>query len=303
MEMKLRHVLELWAYYVGSALIRSLPVSLVQRLTAATARAVFDRGGKRARYTLVNLRIAFPELSEEERYRIGRESFVHFTWNMVDLMRSEKWSEDQIRQRFSMSGVETFHDAVAQGNGVLLLTLHLGNFELGALAAPLWGMDVTWVARPIGNKLLYERVSAQRTRTGGKIIGKRGVASTILKELQEGKAVGILNDQYAKRSRGVLVPFFGARCSTTAGAAAVVLRAGASVVPAYMVRDGPDHHAANFLPPMKIQVTGNKEHDVAALTADINRAYEEMIRRHPEQYWWHTRRYRHSPDLPEDLYD
>jgi KDO2-lipid IV(A) lauroyltransferase len=300
---KLRQALEFYGFSVGAALIRSLPLSTAQRLAAALARAVFNRGGKRVGYTLVNLRIAFPELAEQERRQIGRESYVHFAWNMIDLVRSEKWSDDEIRRHVRMVGVENFNAAMEKGKGALLLTLHLGHFELGSLAAPLWGVRAVFVGRPLTNQRLYERVSAQRTRTGGGLIGKRGVALRIARELRKGNAVGLLNDQYSKRARGVFVPFFGVRCSTTAGAAMISLRTGAPVLPGFVVRDAADHHTATILPALETQTTGDLERDILSATADYNRAYEEIIRRHPEQYWWHTRRYRHSPDLPEDPYD
>ena len=299
----MRFFFEYWGYRIGAVVIRFLPLRFLQAVGARGARLVYRRGGKRVSFVRTNLGIAFPELSEEERGRIGQESFVHFTWNLIDMLRAEVWTAEEIRERVSLDGIEHYDKAMAAGKGVLLLTLHMGNFELGSLSGPLFGVDATFVGRPIRNKYLYERLSRLRTRTGSGLIGKRDIVPSILRELRKGRAVGILNDQYSKRSRGIFVPFFGVRCSTSAGVGMLALRSGAPVLPSYVVRDGPDHNHGTILPPIEFERTGRLKEDLAAVTTAFNRSYEGIIRQHPEQYWWNTRRYRHSPDLPSEPYD
>ncbi|MFQ5514513.1 MAG: lysophospholipid acyltransferase family protein [Myxococcota bacterium] len=301
--MKLGYRLEYYGFRLGATAVRWLPLSASQRFAAWIAERSFARGGKRVRYTLANLRLCFPELSERERYEIGRVSYIHLAWNAVDFMRLGSWSEQEIRRRFRLEGVEHYQAALAEGRGVMLLTLHLGNFELGALGAPLYGVGATWVGRPMSNTQLYRYLSRQRTRTGGGLIGKRNIAPSILRVLRKGGAVGILNDQYTRRSQGVFAPFFGLRCSTSPGVAMLALRSGALVLPTYVVRDAPDHHTGRILPPLKLELSGDRRLDIAAITAACNEAYESIIRRHPDQYWWFTRRFRHSPDLDRDPYD
>ncbi len=300
--MTLRQVIEFQLFRLSGSLLRVLPLPTAQRLGAAVARRIFDRGDERVGYALVNLRIAFPELTEEERRQIGRESYVHFAWNVIDHVRAERWSDDEVRKHIRIDGLEHLDAALEQGKGALLLVPHMGNFELGSMGMALVDGQIAWVARPMRNPLIWRQVSRQRTRTGGELIQKRQAAPRILRALRRGRAVGILNDQYTRGTRGVFVPFFGVRCSTTAGVAMIALRTGAPVLPAYMWRDAPDHHTAKILPPLEIVPSGDRERDIEEATAAYNRAYEEAIRRHPEQYMWATRRYRRSPDLPPAPY-
>ncbi len=80
--MKPRQLLEFQALRLSSSLIRGLPLPAAQRLAAAGARRIFNRGGERVGYALVNLRIAFPELSEEARREIGRQSYsIEVEWS------------------------------------------------------------------------------------------------------------------------------------------------------------------------------------------------------------------------------
>ncbi len=300
--MSTRQVLEFHGYRIGAAALRALPLPSAQRLAAAAARRIFDRGGERVGYALVNLRIAFPELSEEARREVGRESYVHFAWNLLDVIRSERWSDDEVRQHMRIDGLEHLEAALAKGEGALLLVPHLGNFELGSMALPLLGLSVAWVVRPMRNKLIWQHVTRQRTRTGGELISKRRAAPQILRVLRQGRVVGILNDQYPHGTSAVFVPFFGVRCATTSGVATIALRSGAPVLPVYAVRDAPDHHVGTIQPALETPRSGDRKRDIEAATAAYNRAYEEVIRRYPEQYMWATRRFRHSPDLPANPY-
>ena len=222
---------------------------------------------------------------------------------MLDFARAERWTDDEIRSRVRFEGLEHLEGALKQGRGAIGLTLHLGNFELLNLAAPLVGLRAAVVARPMANRLLYNHVVRNRSRPGNLIIDRRRAARAILQALRSGLVVGILNDQYMRRSRGVFVPLFGLRCSTSAGPAALALRAGAPVLPAYVFRDGPDHHRVRIEPALEPPRTGERERDIVEYSSRMNAALERIIRAHPEQYMWAHRRFRHSPDLEGNPYD
>ena len=301
----MRHRLELWAYLLGSATLRALPLATSQRLAAVAASAYFRLRGKRVRWMLTNLRFAYPEASEEEIAELGRKSYVHFAWNLVDVARAEKWTDDDLRARMSSVGLDELCKLLDRGKGALLLTLHVGSFDLAlclvSMELPERGFAA--VSRPLRNELLARRMIRLRSGHGAELIPhKRVAARGMLRALRQGRPVGVLNDQYSSRARGVFVPLFGVRCSTSIGVATLALRTGAPVVPAYVVRDGPDHHTITFLPPLEMEVSGDREGDIEAATAQYNRALEEIIRRHPEQWMWAHRRFRHSPDLKGDPY-
>ncbi|MCE2390049.1 MAG: lysophospholipid acyltransferase family protein [Proteobacteria bacterium] len=300
--MSLKHRAEYAAVAAATALSGSLPLAASQRALAAVARCYFERGGRRVGYALTNLRIAFPELSETRRRAIGRESYVHSAWNVLDWLRSTHWSESEISDRFEVSGLERLRAALAQGRGALAVTLHTGNFELFAKVAPVWGVPVSHVGRTMSNRRLYERVLHERTRTGAEVIDRRSAAPAILRALRRGHVVVLLIDQYARRNQSVFAPLFGKRCSTTAGAATLALRTGAPVVPLYSVRVGPDRHRAHILDPIEVPASGDRRRDIERATAAYNAALERVIREYPEQWMWAHRRFRHSPDLDGPVY-
>ena len=297
-----KELAEYAAFRSAVAALRALPLPTAQAIAARGARALFARGRKRVDYVLANLRIAFPEKTEEERREIGRESWVQLAWNLIDVARGRDWKADDIRARVDFEGKEIADTVLAAGKSAVCLTLHLGNFELLVRAVPLFGIPLSVIGRPLGNRLLREEIIRQRTGTGAELLLHRNVLPQMLRLIHKGRVVAILNDQYARRSRGVFVPLFGVRASTSLGPAILALRTGAPVVPAYSTRTGPDHHRLVVRPPIETPDTGDRRRDAELLTARCNAAMEEIIRAHPEQWMWSHRRFRHSPDLPGDPY-
>ena len=297
-----RELAEYAAFRTAVTAIAALPLATSQRLAAGAARALFDRGGKRVAYVLANLRIAFPDLPEEERRRIGRESYVSFAYGLIDVARGRHWTEDDIRARVEVEGLEIGNAVMALGKGVAVLTLHIGSFEVLVRAVPVYGFPLTVIGRPVTNRLFAAELLRQRQSTGSEMLMHRDVLPKMLRAVKKGRAVAVLNDQYARRSRGVFVPFLGVRASTSLGLAVLALRSGAPVVPAYSVRVGPDHHRFVIRPPIESPDTGDRRKDAEILTARANEALGEIIRAHPEQWMWSHRRFRHSPDLPGDPY-
>jgi KDO2-lipid IV(A) lauroyltransferase len=251
---------------------------------------------------LVNLRLAFPEWSETQRRVLARQSWIQLVWNVIDIARSARWGEAEFREHVSIDGVECLEKALGQGKGALVLTLHMGNFELAIRALPRLEAPFSAVGRAMRNPWIREHIFAQRERMGAVLLPSRRVAPKILRALGKGHAVPILNDQYVRPSKGVWAPLFGVRCSTSPGIATLSLRSGAPIVPCFTLRDEPDHHRIIFLPALQFDGSGDRPRDIEALTALCNEATEAIIRKHPEQWMWSHRRFRYSPDLPEHPY-
>lgn len=280
------------------AVVRALPPQRVYSAVGWLARAGFRGGTKYSRWAMVNLRIAFPELPDSVLSEIGARSFANLAWDGLDMLRAETWNEAALRQHVSIQGLEHLNAALAQGKGVLLMALHLGNFELAVRALAQQGVRVAAVARPFGSPALWQHVVRRREQWGVEVYERDGAARSMLRALRKGTVVCVLNDQYAHRAGSVPARMFGLRARTWAGIATLSLRTGTPVVPAYPVRDGLDHHTLYLDPAVASPtLTGDRPADVVALTESYNAVIEALIRKYPEHWTWVNRRFRRSPDL------
>jgi Kdo2-lipid IVA lauroyltransferase/acyltransferase len=240
---------------------------------------------------LDNLRLAFrAERGSGELRHIGRRSFQHLGMNLVEACVLMFRPSDVLLRRMEIDGLEHLKDAVGQGRGVLLLTAHLGNWELLAAAHPLTGLPLSVVLRPLDQPQLGRVVERLRRRTGAELISKRRALRDVLDALRRGRMVGILLDQNATRAEGIFVPFFGTLASTSRSLAVLALRTEAPVVPVFIRRLEDGRHLIEvrpLLPP--------PEGDVVALTACFNETIEAAIRRAPEQWFWLHRRWKTRP--------
>ena len=273
---------------------------------ALRAGAVLGRMGavlfrRRAREALANLRRALPELSEEERAALWRRSTEDLGRAAAEWARLPRLSEQDLLARVDVMGLEHLVKAAARGRGVLAVTAHYGNWEYipAVIRARLPDLRFSVVGRTMPSPQLQAWIETRRTRGGGEVLPQD--ARAILRSLRSGTILGVLVDHYTRERRGgVLAPFLGLRAWTTPGPALLALRSGAAIVPVHIRRISGPAHRIEIEPELELPQTGDRTRDVAAATALMNQAIERWIRADPAPWTWSHRRFRHSPDLPED---
>jgi len=299
----LRHAIEVAAARAAMALVGALPERVALALGAAIGRAAGVLLPRRARISLANLRVAFPELDDAARRRIFRENMAELGRNAVEWARLPSLSPEALRERVEIVGLEHLRGALAKGRGVFSVTAHFGNWEMlpAVMHAAAPDTRVVFVGRTLRNAALYRLIIERREQGGGELLPQD--ARPILRALRDGKTVGVLVDQYTtQRHGGVLAPFLGVQAWTNAGPALLALRTGAAIVPAHVRRLGPGRHRLSFDPEIELVTTGDRDADVREAVTRINEALSRFIRSAPAGWLWSHRRFRRSPDVPEDLY-
>ena len=245
-----------------------------------------------------NLERAFArERSAAELDRLCRESFGHLGMTLVEACTFFFRPPSFLLSRVDVEGVDHLKAAAAHGRGILLLTAHLGNWELLAAAHVHTGYPLSVVVRPLDSAVLDRVVTHFRERGGVEVIPKRHALRGVRDALRRGRMVGILLDQNASRREGVFVPFFGEPASTSKSLALLALWSGAPVVPVFIQRDTAGSHRVTIEPALPPPETGDREKDVATLTAAFSRVVESRIRQSPEQWFWMHRRWRTRPGV------
>ena len=249
---------------------------------------------RRRAVTRDNLARAFGnELRPSELERLARRSFEHLGMNLAEVCVLLFRPRSVVLARLELAGHEHLDKAAAEGKGVLLLSAHLGNWELFAAAHALTAFELSVVVRPLDEPLLQRLAKRLRRRSGAELIEKQRGLREVLEALRRGRLVGVLLDQNSSRAEGVFVPFFGVPASTSKGLAVISLRTGAPVVPVFIRRIGGGRHRVEFDAPVPRPDDG----DVLSYTAAFNRAIESGIRRAPEQWFWMHERWRTRPRL------
>ena len=255
------------------------------------------------RHAETNLRIAFPEMPEHERERIKRNVFRNLGRLLGEVTQFPKLNRDNVKNVVTYEGLEHYVNAVNSGRGVILLTGHIGAWELSVFAHSINGYPMSFLKRNVDNPLVERLGEQYRSRFGNRSIDKKGSVREIIKTLKSGGVIGILADLNTSRDEGVFCDFFGTPACTTAGVATLALRTGALVVPGYLLWDeAAQIHRLHFEPPVEMIDTGNQKEDVQTNTARYTKVLENVIRRHPNQWLWIHRRWKTRPVGEPGLY-
>ncbi len=306
-DVRARGLARTWIEYAAAWTILKI-VSLAPRAIAlkagqmvgALAYAVLPHLRRRAE---TNLRLAFPDLDERERARIRRGAFRNLGRLLGEVSHFPRLNRKNISSIVEYEGLENYTNAVAQGRGVILLTGHIGAWELSVYAHSVYGYPMSFLARRVDNPMVEQLAESYRARYGNRSIDKKGSVREVLKTLKSGGVVGILADLNASREEGVFCDFFGVEACSTAGVATLALRTGAVVLPGYLIWDEVARiHRLHFDPPVETINTGNQKEDVIANTARYTKVLESVIRRHPDHWLWIHRRWRTRPEGEREIY-
>ena len=287
-----------WAVFRAALLLgRVLPLSLLRPAGVALARMAFLLADRDRRRAIEHLAVAFPQMETGERSRLLRRAVRHVGLIFAEVVWLFSARPKQVRDICDLEGDEHLRQALETARGAVLVTGHCGNWELLNARLGVAGIPMTIAVREAYDPRVDRAASVLRARFGTEVVHRGGSAGRRLAgALQQNRVVGLLIDQDIRDVPGVFVPFFGSDAWTPSGAAALALRAGCPVVPAFVERLPDGRHRVVVHPPLPIPDTGDAASDVHRLTAAATTAIEAQIRRVPEQWVWHHRRWRTRPD-------
>lgn len=288
----LRHRVEYALYRTISQGLRTAPERVADRLGAGlgwlTARTLRPRWD----VAMSQLALAFPDREPAWWRRVARRSYAHLGAEAIAMVRMSTSEPKDVARRTRMIGFEPVEESLKRGQGVVCVTGHFGNWEIGGAAVAARGYPVDVVVARQRNQLFDARIDHSRALLGMNVIPRGEAPAKVLASLREGRFVGILGDQDA-RNAGVFVDFFGRPASTARGPSVLSIRAGARLVVAAAVREpGPKPCYSVRFEPVDVPRTGHLAEDVHAMTQAYTRRLEDFVRERPEQYFWLHRRWK-----------
>jgi Kdo2-lipid IVA lauroyltransferase/acyltransferase len=287
-------------------------VAAMERLSFRRAGVLGERIGRLGYWPLGirravverQLSAALPERSPEDIERIARETYAQLGRTSVETAILPAYNAAEIVSLFEdVQGWSIIEERLARGKGLILVTGHLGNWELGGAYLAARGVPIDVVARHMANPLFDRYLTRTRQQIGMEVVHDEEAVRRVPRSLRSGRAVAFLVDQGAVGLASTWVPFFGRYAKTPRGPAVFALRLDAPIVFGAAVRRPSGRYQLTF-EPIDVAPTGDREADVDRIVADYTSTLERWVRRTPEQYFWHHRRWKHQrPGTPPELGD
>ena len=277
-----------WLFRLAILVTRPLPLRLGywfgERVALICYWVIFPRHRK-----ALNANLAHVLRSNDRRFvdSVARRSFRNFGKYVVDFIHYPVMTRDEVRRRLRFDQWGTLEETRRSGRGVLIATIHFGNWDLGAAALAAYDYPINAIADTFRYEPMNDLVQGSRKRLGMHVIGHDRLGPTVFKALRRGEMLAMLVDVPSPETQ-ILVDFFGAPASVSSAAARIALRTNAWVVPAVVLRGPQDDMIIRPIidPSLRdFQPSGDEQHDVVELTQRIVTSIESTIRDYPDQWF------------------
>jgi Kdo2-lipid IVA lauroyltransferase/acyltransferase len=300
----LSHYAEYAALRGMVAALTSLSFSRAGSIGARIATLGYKPFGIRREVVERQIAAAMPELTTEDVRRIARASYANLGRTTVEAAVLPALGREHVLSVFEgADGWELIENALSAGRGILIVTGHLGNWELAGSYVAARGVPLDAIARHMANPLFDGYVTRTRERLGMHIVHDEDAVRRVPRAIRSNRAVAMLIDQGAVGLASTWVPFFGRLAKTPRGPAVFALRLDAPVIFGCALRQPSGKYRLSF-ERVPVERTADTEADVERIVAAYTAVLERWVRRAPEQYFWHHRRWKHQrPDTPPELGD
>ncbi len=278
-------------------LMHFLPFRVLVWVGTTLGSLLYLIAAERRRVGSINLKLCFPDLSEEARKKLLREHFKMFARGLIE--RSILWwsSAEYISSLIRVEGVEHFE--AVKDKPSILLTPHFVGMDVGGQWIAQHADTVCMYANQ-KNLYLTELLLKKRARfRNQRLYSRQQGLRPILKGMRAGMPFIYPPDQDQGVKDGAFIPFFGVPAATMTSVARIAQMAGAKVVPSITrLLPGGAGYVLTFYPAWENYPSG----DDIADTRRVNEFIEDRVREMPEQYFWLHKRFKTRPPGEERFY-
>ena len=266
------------------------------------ARVAYKPIGIRRGVVERQIAAAFPDRSPSEVEVLAGRSYESLGRTSIETATMPGTSTPDILARVErVEGWEHVEHGLALGNGVILVTGHLGNWELGGAYFAARGVPIDVVARGMANPIFEAYVTRTRRKIGMEVIHDKDAVRRTPRSLRDNRCVAFVSDHDALGLASTFVPFFGRPAKTPRGPAVFALRFDVPVLFVAIVRESSGKYAV-LIDRVPVHPTGDREADIDTIVLTYTQILERYVRIYPEQYFWQHRRWRRQPpDTPVHL--
>jgi len=276
-------------YKVGEALSLSMPLKIAYSVAKFLSAFYYIFAFRDRRMVTDNLRVIFPRKNKKEISAIRLHVFLNFAKYLVDFLRFKKLDMDYIKRNVSIIGIENVENGIKAGKGVILITAHLGNWELGGVVISQLGYPLLSVALPHKSDKVNEFFNNKRESKGMEVLPLGRAAKGCIRALRHNRLLALVGDRDFT-DKGRVTEFFGKPALLPEGAAVFALQTQAAIIPGFMLRNKDDSFNLIFEKPLNFTLTNDREKDLDIIISKCKDVFERYIRSYPDQ-WYMFRRF------------
>ena len=273
-----------YLFVLGKIVAKTFPRRVSYAIARFCAKLHFYFSPKDRETILYNLSAILPK---EKRDLCAKNAFINFAYYLVDFFRQDKLNKSFIDKYVTVQGLENLDTAFKNNQGVIILTAHLGNYELGAAVASILGYPLHAIALPHKDKRTNKLFNDQRGSVGVKVIPTGIAVKKSLSILRRGGIVCFLADRDFSGTAQEL-DMFSRKAPLPKGPAFFTLKSGACIVPTFFLRENKNFYRLVFDEPIYFNREEFKDE------TDVIKRYipvlEKYIRDYPDQ-WYMFERY------------
>ncbi len=280
-------MIQYYFYKFGQFCVQRLPLSLAYKIAVFMSDVHYYFCPRDRRIVKNNLKVILK--SEENIPHLSREVFRNFGKYLVDFFRVQgRLDQNYIKENVTIKHLEKLTEALKHQKGVIIVTAHIGNWELGGCVISKLGYPPIAVALPHKERSVNDLFNAQRAAEGMKVVSSNVAIRECIKGLKENRLIALLADRDFN-STGEVVTFFGKKTIIPKGPAAFSLKTGAPIVPTFMLRDQDDHFTLIFDDAIFPEQSASSKHPIFSLTRKYISFIENKIKEHPTQWFMFKR--------------
>ncbi len=269
------------------------PLKFIQAIARVKGKLFYYILPIRKSIARANLKLAFPDKSEDEINRIVKGCYANVLTVIAEFFYMRSMTMQQMQNLLQVNNLGLYIDKINEGKGVIVISGHFGNWELTAFGTNvLTGIGINVVVKEQTNKRVDAGINRIRTAAGNKMIDMRNSLRQILTALKAGEVVAMLGDQSAPKEN-VKVEFFIKDVPTFEGTARIALKTRANVLFAVSVRNSDGTYSLKF---HEIDISKYKEtseENVKALTQEHVNLLVGYIKSYPDHWLWFHKRFKH----------
>ena len=284
----IRDLTEFYLFLAFVFIFKCLPYKLTLKLLKGLFYIFGFLLGIRKKVVIRQLKLCFPEKTEKEIIDLTKNIYLELATTVAEVFI---FDEKYFQGKVELIDFDEVKKALLLGRGVIIVSAHFSNWELGAKLVAKEYSEFYGVVKKMRNKIFDAYLCKKRNDVGIKTIEMKDALKTIISVLKKNNIVAILVDQYAKK-QGTAVNFLGHKTKTYTSVAQIAIKYKVPIIMTFDIRDNDGKHKVIFNKPLLCDDIIYNDENILDLTSQINSRIEEKIKEYPHLWFWVHRKWR-----------